>query len=82
MSHKHGWYELDYVNTFDTAWQNVNDTVERIDYDSITEVEFIEKYEKHYIPVIITGAQKEWMALKKWTKHVSTVTLVLTRPSC
>ena len=71
MSHKHGWYELNYSETFDLSFDKINDTVDRIDVTTMSEYDFINKYERHYIPVVIKNAQLDWLALKKWTKSVS-----------
>lgn len=60
---------LNYSAHFD-RYKEVIDTMERIDVDQISPEEFIEKYEKPYKPVVITGIQKHWPALQKWTLHV------------
>lgn len=62
------WSMLNYAAHFD-RYKEVNDTIERIDVDSVSPEEFIEKYEKPYKPVVITGIQKGWHALQKWTLH-------------
>ena len=48
----------------------VNDTVPRIDAHAMSPEEFIQKYEKNYIPVVITNSQSHWQAQEKWTLHV------------
>nr|CAG4643230.1 EOG090X06UY [Ilyocryptus agilis] len=60
------WAEQKYYKNFH-AFTECNDNVERISVDRFTPEEFIEKYEKPYKPVVIQGAQKEWMANYKWT---------------
>lgn len=42
------------------------DTIERVNIDSITVEEFIEKYEKGSRPVILTGVADNWKGLKDW----------------
>lgn len=62
------WSMLNYAAHFD-RYKLVKDTIERIDVDKISPEEFIEKYEKPYKPVVITGIQKDWPALHKWNLH-------------
>lgn len=67
------WEKLGYVKAFDTSCDTVKDTVPRINYNEITRTEFIEKYERPRIPVVITHALDHWRAKKKWTIQVATV---------
>ncbi|XP_022308793.2 bifunctional arginine demethylase and lysyl-hydroxylase JMJD6-like [Crassostrea virginica] len=64
-----GWQQFHYAQSFDLSPSSVHDNVERIDARYISKEEFIEKYESHYKPVVITNAQVEWGALKKWTER-------------
>lgn len=43
----------------------------RIDESTVSPEEFIEKYEKPYLPIVIKGSQDEWRAKYKWTLEVS-----------
>jgi len=47
------------------------DSVERIEYDAVSEAEFIERYEKPNVPVVIVGATKDWPANEAWTIDVN-----------
>jgi hypothetical protein len=51
------------------------DNIDRIDIDSFSQQEFIDKYERTYMPVIIQNCQKEWLAQEKWTLDVNTTKL-------
>lgn len=46
------------------------DNCERIDVNKISPEDFIEKYEKLYKPVVITGVTDNWKANYKWTLEV------------
>ncbi|RXG61569.1 Bifunctional arginine demethylase and lysyl-hydroxylase JMJD6 [Armadillidium vulgare] len=61
------WTHLDYKNRFDTSIDIVKDEVERIDVGQVSVEEFIEKFEKPYLPVVITGVTNNWKANYKWT---------------
>lgn len=63
------WTHLGYANNFE-QFKVVNDNTKRINVDEVSLDEFIELYEKPSIPVVITGAQKNWDASEKWTLHV------------
>ncbi|XP_034246987.1 bifunctional arginine demethylase and lysyl-hydroxylase PSR [Thrips palmi] len=66
LSDKGAWYRIGYYNKFE-PFTKVEDTCERIDVNDVSPEEFIEKYEKPYKPVVITGCQKNWRANEKWT---------------
>jgi len=60
-----------YYKCFDLSPGLVNDNVERIDINQISQDQFVEKYEKLYKPVVIKGATDNWKAKYKWTLTVS-----------
>ncbi|KAK3102190.1 hypothetical protein FSP39_009492 [Pinctada imbricata] len=66
---KNGWHYFDYARTFDTSHRAVKDNVERVDVERVSHQEFIEKYERNYIPVVLTNVQREWPASFKWTER-------------
>jgi len=45
------------------------DQIERRSVDDLTVEEFIEKYEKPGLPVIISGIARDWPATQNWTKE-------------
>lgn len=61
------WTKLNYVENFDLNPDKVSDTVERITVNDVSNEMFIEKYEKIYKPVVITGVIDTWEAKRKWT---------------
>lgn len=60
-----GWSINNYHKTFKTNLEL--DNCPRIDVHKVSPEEFIEKYEKIYRPVVITGVCNEWKANYKWT---------------
>ena len=64
---------MDCARTFKVSIEEIKarDHVPRISEDDMTEDEFISKFEKNYIPVVISDAQTNWQACRKWTKEVS-----------
>ena len=48
----------------------MRDNVHRVDCNKISKAEFVEKYEKPRIPVVLTHAMDHWKAMKKWTVEV------------
>ncbi|GIY57811.1 bifunctional arginine demethylase and lysyl-hydroxylase JMJD6, partial [Caerostris extrusa] len=62
-----GWIKLNYAETFDLSLCNIKDNVERISVKDVSRDVFIEKYEKLYKPVVITGCTDHWKASYKWT---------------
>lgn len=64
-----GWEQFRYGQTIDLSHSSVHDNVERIDARFISKEEFIEKYERLYKPVVISNAQIEWGAVKKWSER-------------
>uniref|UniRef100_A0A1B6E1K2 JmjC domain-containing protein n=1 Tax=Clastoptera arizonana TaxID=38151 RepID=A0A1B6E1K2_9HEMI len=63
---KVSWAQLGYANQFDT-FKMVEDSVKRINSNIMSPQEFIEKFEKPYIPAVICGVQDSWKARQKWT---------------
>jgi len=66
-----GWTKLNYVAEFDTSLESVHDNVPRQDCNKISKSEFVEKFEKPRIPVVLTHAMDHWKAMRKWTTEVS-----------
>ncbi|XP_055617311.1 bifunctional arginine demethylase and lysyl-hydroxylase PSR [Toxorhynchites rutilus septentrionalis] len=66
LSDKTAWVQQEYYRKFDQFLQ-FEDNVERIHVESVSPVEFIERYEKIYKPVVIEGIQDTWKAKSKWT---------------
>lgn len=65
-----GWSRLNYAETFPLSPDLVRDTCERVSLLDLDEQGFIERYEKRNVPVVITDAQLEWQATRKWTVEV------------
>merc|ERR1712137_1305134 len=61
------WTAKDYCHSFDLSYDKVNDTLERINQDQVSEEEFIKRFELPYLPVAIEGVTKSWSANYKWT---------------
>lgn len=55
-----------YCDRFDQFTQ-FPENVERIHAGQVNCQEFIDRFERSYIPVVIEGAQDHWKALQKWT---------------
>lgn len=66
---KTAWTQHGYIKKFDKFTKFVDD-VDRIDESKVSCVEFIEKYEIKYKPVVVQGAQRDWKAQYKWTIEV------------
>ncbi|XP_054718906.1 bifunctional arginine demethylase and lysyl-hydroxylase JMJD6-like isoform X2 [Uloborus diversus] len=62
-----GWTKLNYAGSFELNLKSVKDNVERINVKDVPPDVFIEKYEKIYKPVVITGCTDHWKAQYKWT---------------
>lgn len=60
------WTELNYAKNFE-EFQQFEDNVERVHAPDVDLQEFIDRYEKSYTPVVITGLQEGWKAQTKWT---------------
>lgn len=65
------WRIHDYAHKFTLDPTKYKDNVERIDVSKCSHDTFVEKFEKIYKPVVITGATKDWKATAKWTPSVS-----------
>ncbi|XP_054725464.1 bifunctional arginine demethylase and lysyl-hydroxylase PSR [Anastrepha obliqua] len=66
LGDKEAWAALRYYERFD-EFHKFDDNITRIKESEVTCEEFIERYEKPYIPVVIDGCQKGWQAEEKWT---------------
>jgi len=62
-----GWTELNYSSSFDLSHRTVKDNVPRIDVNTVSTQEFIDKYERTYTPVVIRGVTDNWKSTEKWT---------------
>ncbi|KAJ6225030.1 hypothetical protein RDWZM_003575 [Blomia tropicalis] len=60
-----GWICMNHCKKFNIDVHR--DNCERIDVNKISPEDFIEKYEKLYKPVVITGVTDNWKANYKWT---------------
>ena len=56
------WTAKDFQHNFDLSYDKVNDTLERIKEDEVSEKEFIERFELPYLPCAIEGVTKNWSA--------------------
>lgn len=61
------WSALRYADIFDLNPSNVIENVDRIKESDVSINEFVEKYEKLSIPVVITDFTRDWKAKHKWT---------------
>lgn len=66
LSSSHSWSELNYSKNFE-HYKQFEDNVERVNAADLDLQQFIDKFEKHYKPVVITGLQEGWKAQSKWT---------------
>jgi len=67
INHRTGWDSQGLAAPFaPTRWQ-FTDNVMRIDARTISKEEFVEKYEKPLVPVVLTHVTDEWAAGEKWT---------------
>ena len=66
-----GWTKFDYYRNFNLNATACNDVLDRVDARQMSQEEFMDKYEKTYTPCIVTHAQENWQAKKKWTFQVS-----------
>ena len=59
------------AKVFDTDPDKVSrrDNVPRIDANRVDYYEFLDKYEKNYLPVVLTGVTQDWAATRRWTKR-------------
>ena len=67
------WYKQDKALDVST----LIDSIERVHVDKITVEEFIQKYEKGSLPVIITGVAEGWPAWQQWQVKVSNWSIYL-----
>lgn len=67
---EYGWSKLNYFTDFPVAKELVRDNVERVKYKKTSHKEFVKKYERPSVPVVIVGAQENWKAAYKWNLEV------------
>lgn len=70
LKSEEGWTKLNYAEEFDTSLESVRDNVPRLDCNKISKSEFVERYEKQRIPVVLTHAMDHWKGMRKWTVEV------------
>ncbi|XP_035913917.1 bifunctional arginine demethylase and lysyl-hydroxylase PSR-like [Anopheles stephensi] len=66
LSDKSAWVQLGYHEAFE-PFSQFEDNVERIHVNKVSPREFIERFERIYLPVVIEGMQDGWKAGHKWT---------------
>jgi len=64
------WTKLNHAENFDTSLGTVRDNVPRQDCNKISKSEFVERYEKPRIPVVLTHTMDHWKSMRKWTVEV------------
>lgn len=69
LNAKGAWTQISYSQSFE-PFKVVVDNVPRLEESTVSPEEFIEKYEKPYLPVVIRGSQDSWKARHKWTVEV------------
>jgi hypothetical protein len=69
LADKVAWSQHNYSKKFEQFW-DFKDNVDRIIEPEVASDEFIRRYEKPYIPVIIKAVQNDWKAQHKWTIEV------------
>ena len=67
-----GWTRFALERNF-TLLEGQN-TVDRISYTQVSTEEFIKRFERPRLPVVIRGSQDSWQASKKWNCEVSIFT--------
>jgi len=65
-----GWTKFNHAENFDTSLGTVKDNVPRQDCNKISKSEFVERYEKPRIPVVLTHTMDHWKSMRKWTVEV------------
>ena len=63
------WWRDGSYRSCDHLWQ-ADDQVPRIDYAHVSEADFIERFERPGLPVVIRGATDAWPARERWTLPV------------
>ncbi|VDN22678.1 unnamed protein product [Gongylonema pulchrum] len=67
---KDSWSSAGFHKTFSELCRGLTaDNIERIDASHLSVDEFVEKYEKRGIPVVLTGLTESWPATRKWCLH-------------
>lgn len=64
------WIKLNYVENFDISFGIVRDNVLRQDCNKIFKLEFVERYEKLRILVVLIYIMDYWKLMRKWSVEV------------
>lgn len=62
----YGWKKHNFSNKLDLSPSEIPDNVERVDVRQISQDDFVQRFDKPKIPVVLTHVQDHWMARKKW----------------
>ena len=76
----YGWKKHNFSNKLDLSPSEIPDNVERVDVRQISQDDFVQRFDKPKIPVVLTHVQDHWMARKKWYSQVS-LSLVFSDPA-
>lgn len=68
---------MNYEEEFDTSLESFRDNVPRQDCNKISKSEFVERFEKPRIPVVLTHAMDHWKGMRKWTVEVIVIIIIL-----
>ena len=67
---EYGWSKLNCFTNFPLGKELVKDNVKRVNCKKTSHEEFVKKYERPSIPVVLVGTQENWKAAYKWNLEV------------